>query len=279
MFWLIATCMLSFGFGQLWKWSQRRGLSAPIVVPTNYLTIALTLMLYFAWSGTLYFPPMVLLVGSATGLSFIVSMLAMTHALEKARVGVVLTSFRLAILVPIVYSILVWGETASTLQYLGIGLALVSLVLMTWQPSAHQDTNSANPLPLMLAIFLLQGISHCCLRWIHYAGLDEQRMHVLCITALSAGLLGALFALYRGLNPRARDLGMGIGIGLFNLVALGATLTALSLFPGTVFFPLNGSAVVMLDNLCAQYIWRETQSRLGLIGVAFGIVSMLLIFQ
>ena len=279
MFWLIAACMLSFGFGQLWKCSQRRGLSAPFVISTNYLTIALTLILYFAWSGTLYFSPIVLLVGSATGLSFIVSMLVMTHALEKAHVGVVLTSFRLAIIVPIVYGILVWGETASVLQYLGIGLALVSLILMTWQPSGHHHTNSANPLPLMLGIFLLQGISHCCLRSVQYAGLDEQRMHVLSITALSAGLLGALFVIYRGLKPRARDVKMGIGVGFFNLVALGATLNALSLFPGTLFFPLNGSAVVILDNLCAQYIWRETQSRLGVIGAACGGVSMLLIFQ
>ena len=40
MSWLIAACLLSFGFGQLWKWSQRRGLSAPAVISTNYLVIA-----------------------------------------------------------------------------------------------------------------------------------------------------------------------------------------------------------------------------------------------
>ena len=234
---------------------------------------------YFAWSGTLEFSPPVLVLGLTTGFSFILSMLMMTYALEKARVGVVLTSFRLAILVPIVYGIVIWGETASPLQYLGIGLALLSLILMTWQPAGTNAHLSDNPLLLMLAIFTLQGISHCCLRWVHYAGLDEQRMHVLCITALSAGLLGSLFSVVRGLKPNARDLKMGIGIGLFNLVALGATLTALSRFPGTVFFPLNGSAVVILDNLCAHFIWRETQSRAGLIGVALGVISMLLIFQ
>lgn len=279
MLWLLAASLLSFGFGQLWKWSQRRGLSAPIVVSTNYLVIAAVLLLYFAWHGTLHFATPVLYVGIATGLSFIVSMLMMTYGLERAGVGVVLTSFRLSILVAIVFGILVWNETASLLQYLGIALALLSLILMTWRPTADHSAKSSNPLPLMLAIFILQGASHCCMRWIHYAGLDQQRMHVLCVIALSAGLLGTLFTLLRGQKPKRRDLTMGVGIGLFNLIALGASLTALSLFPGTLFFPVNGSAVVILDNICAHYIWREAINRTGLIGVVLGVIAMLLIFQ
>ena len=111
------------------------------------------------------------------------------------------------------------------------------------------------------------------------AAAAAQHGRALRTTMTITGLLGALFVIYRGLKPRARDVKMGIGVGFFNLVALGATLNALSLFPGTLFFPLNGSAVVILANLCAQYIWRETQSRLGVIGVACGGVSMLLIFQ
>ena len=100
----------------MWKVSQHRGLSAPAVISTNYQTIAACLLAYFWWSDTLAFSRPVLLVGGSTGLSFIISLLVMTHALKRASVGVVLTSFRLSILVPIVFGILVWGESASALQ-------------------------------------------------------------------------------------------------------------------------------------------------------------------
>ena len=276
MFWLIAAILLSFGFGQMWKVSQHRGLSAPAVISTNYLTIAACLLAYFWWSDTLAFSRPVLLVGGSTGLSFIISLLVMTHALKRASVGVVLTSFRLSILVPIVFGILVWGESASALQYLGIVLALASLALMTKVPAGHQ---SAGPLLLIVVVFILQGIAHCCMRWIHYADLDPLRMHVLCITALTGGGLGAVFVAVRGAKPGAGELKMGLGIGLFNLVALGTSFTALSLYQGTLFFPLNGSAVVVLDNLFAHYVWREPISRTGLIGVILGVLSMVLIFQ
>lgn len=279
MIWLLAACLLSFGFGQLWKWSQHRGLSAPAVVSTNYLVMATVLMLYFLWRDTLSFSPPILLVGGTIGLSFIVSMLFMTRALERANVGIVLTSFRLSILIPIAYGIWVWDETATALQLLGIALALVSLVLMTGGQTAGGAPTDRASLPLILTVFALQGICHCCLRWVHYADLDPQRLHVLCITALTAGLSGALFLFASGRKPTSRDLTMGLGIGLFNLVALGTTLTALSLFQGTLFFPLNGSAVVILDNVFAHYIWREALSRQSLYGVALGVVAMLLIFQ
>ena len=33
--WLVLAVLSSFGFGQLFKWSQRRGYYAPVVVTTN----------------------------------------------------------------------------------------------------------------------------------------------------------------------------------------------------------------------------------------------------
>ena len=276
MFWLITATLLSFGFGQLWKVSQRRGLNAPAVISTNYLTVAACLLAYFSWSDTLAFSGPVLLVGGSTGLSFIISLLVMTHALKRANVGVVLTSFRLSILIPIVFGVLVWDENASALQFLGIILALVSLALMTRNSAGNPSTGS---LLLIVIVFALQGIAHCCMRWIHYADLDPMRMHVLCITALIGGGLGAVFVAIRGSTFSTSELKMGLGIGLFNLVALTTSLTALSLYQGILFFPINGSAVVILDNLFAQYVWREPISRTGLIGVILGVLSMVLIFQ
>lgn len=51
MLWLPITFVLSFGFGQLFKGSQRRGCHAPTVVAVNYLCLALLLLLYLAGSS------------------------------------------------------------------------------------------------------------------------------------------------------------------------------------------------------------------------------------
>lgn len=78
-------------------------------------------------------------------------------------------------------------------------------------------------------------------------------------------------------RPRRQDLLMGVGIGLYNLVTLSVNLVALSQVPGTLYFPLQGCAVVLLDNLCAQFWWRETLSRPALAGAVLGVLAMLLV--
>ena len=103
------------------------------------------------------------------------------------------------------------------------------------------------------------------------------RLHVLLITALTAGISGTLVLVFRRRRPAPPDLAWGLGIGLYNLVALAVLLTALSRVPGTVFFPVHGCAVVILDNLCSRFVWREPLTARTLVGAALGAVSMLLV--
>jgi drug/metabolite transporter (DMT)-like permease len=272
--WLPLVFLLAFGFGQLFKWSQRRGCSAPVVVYVNYLVLAAALAAYFAWQGQLAFPAAVIRLGMLTGLAFFVSMFTMTRALETANVAVVLTAFRLAILCPIAASVLIWGESAGPGRLLGIVLALISLILMT---RGSRDQGLGRGVYLVFFIFLFQGWSQTCLRAVHYVGLDDQRAHVLLVTALTAGLLGLAVSVIRRQRPTRHDLRMGVAIGLYNLLGLLVTLTALSQVQGTVFFPLQGCAVVLMDNVAAHFWWHERLTRTCMAGAALGAVAMLFV--
>ena len=128
-----------------------------------------------------------------------------------------------------------------------------------------------------LLVFSTQGLGQICLRWVHYAGLDEQRLTVLMTCAATAGIVGGAVVLAQGYRPNGRDLRMGIGIGLFNLFALGTILAALSDLDGTLFFPVNGCLVVLLDGLFAHFWWRERLGQLGAFGVGLAALAMLLV--
>ncbi len=277
MIWLLPALILSFGFGQLFKFAQRQGCYAPAVVSANYLTIALLLLVYHLATGQLEPAPQALEVGGFIGLFFILAMLLMTRGLELVAVGAVLTSFRLAILIPILASVWLWGETLTLVQMGGIGLSLAALVLMTRGASGVQQLSPLHSLGLLGLIFVGQGIAFCGMRWVHYAGLDPHFLQVLLFITLTAGVLGAFFTCYQGRRPRRQDLIMGIGIGLYNLVTLSFNLIALSKVPGTLYFPLQGCAVVLLDNLFAQFWWKEPLSRPAMAGAALGVLAMLLV--
>ena len=61
------------------------------------------------------------------------------------------------------------------------------------------------------------------------------------------------------------------------MLALSFNLVALSKVPGTLYFPLMGCAVVLLDNLCAQFWWKEPLTPPALIGAARGVLAMVLV--
>ncbi|MEC8933102.1 MAG: EamA family transporter [Candidatus Latescibacterota bacterium] len=277
VFWLILASFLSFGFGQLFKWSQRRRYHAPTVVTTNYVVLAATLGLALHVQGVLEVTAPALLVGGCMGVSFIVSMWTMTRALERAPVSIVLTAFRLAILCPVVASVFLWGETISVWQACGILLALAGVALTTQTSIPHRYAGMWALLAAAAIVFLTQGLSQVCLRWVHYAGLDSQRLIVLMLCAVTAGGLGGGIVLLTRYRPQARDLWMGSAIGIYNLVALAVLLTALSQLEGTRFFPAHGCLVVILDGLCAHFIWREPLSRLAALGVGVSAVSILMV--
>ena len=279
MYWLILSLFFSFGFGQLFKWSQRCGCNAPTVVSTNYLVLAGVLVAYYLIRGELVLTMPILKVGGITGVAFIISMLVMTRALEIADVAAVLTAFRLSIVVPIITSIWIWGEVVSAAQIIGLFLTIVSLVLMTRGNKEEAKLTGLATLGLVVAIFSLQGFSHATLGWVHYAGLDPQRQLVLLVISFISGSLGAVYIVLRRIRPRPRDLAMGAGIGLYNLVALFLTLTALSKVSSTLFFSLQGCAVVMMDNFFAHYYWKEKLSRPAKIGALIGAFAMLLVLK
>ena len=117
----------------------------------------------------------------------------------------------------------------------------------------------------------------CCLHWVHHAGIDEHRLHVLMVTAATAGILGSFFVMLRSIPLRADALLAGAGIGIFNLLALSVSLTALAQIQGTIFFPINGCGVVLLDNIFAHFAWKEPLGRAGFWGAALGALAMVLI--
>ena len=278
--WLVLPLLMEFGFGQLFKWASQHRCYAPTVVSTNYWVLASILLLYLGFTGQLQVPAGAIKVGAITGVVFISSMLLMTRLLRTFRVASVLTAFRLAIVVPVGLGVLVWNEPLGGLQLLGLGLALVAVLLMSRHAGHQTNVSRWVATGLLLLVFSIQGMSTSCLRWVHYAGLDDAYLQVLMVIGFTAGTIGATFVLWEARQRIRRfDLAVGAGIGVYNLLALMAVLTALKHVPGTVFFPLVGCGVVILDNVTAPLLWKEPISRAAVLGVGVGVLAVILVVQ
>ena len=277
MSWLVLAILFGFGFIQLFNWSQRRGEYPPVVVSTNYLALSIAVGSYLALQNNLVFSPDILRVGIISGVFFVSSMLVMTYALTIANAAPVITSFRLSLLLPVALGVYIWSEPISPIQISGICLAVIALALMTRTQSQTHQLSGFKAFALLIIIFAIQGITFTCMRWIYYAGLDPQRINVLCTIGFTAGVGGWLYVLSQKKRPTKNELLMGTGIGLYNACALSVVFTALSILPGTIYFPTVGCSIVLLDNLFAHFFWKEPLSRPAIAGVGLAIVAIVLV--
>lgn len=280
LLWLALACVADFGFVQLFKYSQRRSHHAPTVVSINYLTMAGLLGAYFFFQTTPSFTVKTVQIGIITGVTCIVGMLITTKALQMLNVSLVLTSYRMSLVVPVVASVQIWGETLNGVQTFGIMAALLGLVFITCgvQPTDRQPT-ARFALCIVPLIFCAQGICHCCVRWVHYAGLDDRFLHVLFMIGLTAGSLGTLVVVLARHRPARSEIFTGVGIGLYNLVAFSIILSALAHVPGTIFFPTLGCTVVILDQFLAYLVWKEPPNRSVRWGIVLAILALFFVLQ
>ncbi len=279
MYWLTLSCLLEFGFAQLFKHAQRRGYYAPVVVSTNYLALAAALGLYLGLTGQLDLSPQVLKVGLTTGVVFICSMSIMTKSLNVVNVAAVLIAFRMSIIVPIFLAVWLWDEPISGYQVAGIVVALLGLWMLTrGADSTHgARARGRRALAIVVIVFGTQGISQSCIRWVHHAGLDDRLMQVLLVVGLTAGTLGMGFIALQRYRPSRAEVGTGVGIGLYNLVALLVILTTLARMDAVVYFPVTGCTVVILDGLVAHLFWKERLNYLAWLGAGLVAMAMVLV--
>jgi drug/metabolite transporter (DMT)-like permease len=277
MIWLFLSILLDFGFVQFFKLGQRRAYYGPVVVTANYLTVATTLAVYLVATDAWVFPTGVLYTGLITGTVFISAMLLLNFALTIAPVGPVLTAFRMSIVVPVGLGIYLWGEPMAAKQVVGLLLALLALALMTSHASNTAQIKGLKAFGLLALICLWQGISHTCLRSVHYNGLDALDLQILMVIGATAGLIGCVVIAIKKHRPKRPAINLGIFIGLYNAGALCVIMTALSHLPGTLFFPALGCSVVLLDNLSAHFFWKEPLPRPAIAGVGIAVIAVLLV--
>ncbi len=275
--WLLLAILFDFGFVQICKFSQRRGYYAPVVVSTNYLTLCAVLAVYLLATGRFTFSAAALQTGLITGAVFIGSMSLMMRVLEIASVGAVLTAFRISIAVPVALGIWLWQEPVVSSQFGGIILAFPALLMMTSGARGSAHATGAKTFGLLFAVFFAQGLSHSCLRSVHYAGLDGEFVQILMVMGATAGTIGFTFVAGRMRRPRRAELAMGMGLGTYNALALCVIMVTLSRLPGTLFFPASGCSVILLDNLSAHFFWKERLNRVAAAGVGLAILAVALV--
>ena len=188
--------------------------------------------------------------------------------------GIVLTSvfMKLGLLVPLVCSVVIFGEIPSWMQIVGFVIAVAAIVMINWQRG--EKSRFCWQLPAMLLVCGGADVMSKVFETYGNAALSEQFLFYTFWVAFCV-----CFLLVRKTKkyPGKWEWLYGAAIGIPNFFSAKFLLLALTELPSVVVFPSFSMATMLITTLLGVALFKERLRKLQWVAVAVILVALLLL--
>lgn len=220
----------------------------------------------------------------AIGLGFlfisVFNLMALTA--QKNGLSVASVASKMSVIIPIIFGVYVYNESAGFQKIIGIVLALVAVYLASVK--SKTTINFKKNLALPLLVFIGSGIIDTSIKYIETKYVPENGIPIFSATifsfAFTIGIIMVVIKVVRGkfqFDPKS-IIG-GIGLGIVNYYSIFFLLKALNTEgnESSTLFTINNVGIVMLSTLVGLLVFKEHISRKNWMGIGLAIVSIILV--
>lgn len=216
------------------------------------------------------------------GFLFIAVFNVMAITAQKNGLSVASVAGKMSVVIPVVFGIFVYKESAGFVKVLGIILALVAVYLS----SAKSKNNSVKLKNLLfpLLLFVGSGLIDTSLKYIETAYVSEGDVPLFLATIFGfACVLGSFFLLIQMINGRFRfhwkNIIGGVALGIPNYYSIVFLLKALQTegMESSTLFTINNVGIVVITTMVALFVFKEKLIKKNWIGIVLAVISILLV--
>lgn len=235
--------------------------SSPLAMPSDLYTAAPTL-----------------LTGAGMGVGYFLCFFLLLRTLDVRGAAIATALSRLAVLVPIAIAVVIWGERPGPIQWIGIVVSIVAMVLMNLpQRVAVGSSEGTSTWIIPLLLFLVAGGSFTAQEaFSHVSQSAQQPLFIMCGFAVTA--VGSLIMLIaRRHMPSFPELAVAVVLGIANALQVLFLLRAIDRLSSFLVFALAGAGGVVGTTIIAAVVLRERPSGRHLLGIAVATVALVLL--
>jgi drug/metabolite transporter (DMT)-like permease len=202
-------------------------------------------------------------------------------ALASQKVGVAVTSVasKMSLVIPIIISMIFWGESPDRIHIFGILIALAAfwLVFTKDEPIAWKAKYTYLP----IIVFLGNGMVDTTMKYADHYHINGDLVLFLSVVFTTSLIIGLAILAFRMLRGKVK-FGMkhvsgGIILGIINFGSTYYMLKAISVFESSVVFPVTNASIVGLSGLAGYFGFREKLSWTNIAGIFLSIIAILII--
>ncbi len=300
MIYLLLSIVCSTGIALLLKASERGNRNRLTVTTANYVVAAivslLVLMLeegqliggtqssvslfpFHLWTpgqppSQLHSAAWAVLVGMLGGVAYFSGFMTIQRSIRSNGVSLTGAVSKLAILIPMSLSVVLWHNYPNRIQSIGIVLALAAILL------AHLSGKELKRLgqmdPVLLWMFLSVGLGEFANKLFQEYGLTRHKGLFLLLVFFTALMISGGALLRQRGRIRWGDVVLGILVGIPNMLTSLFLIMSFATVPAAVAFPVYGAGTIVLIALGGRVLFRETLRKREWAAIAIAVVAVIL---
>jgi len=203
------------------------------------------------------------------------------------RIGVAVASVanKLSLVIPFIFSVILYNEALTVFKIAGIAVALIAVVLTCYPKKKEEGhVREAWLYLLPVIVFIASGLLDTMIKYVEQGYLNERNQDEYLITAFSmAASLGTVTLIINLIRGKTR-LGYkgvlsGIMIGVPNYFSIWFLLQVLKQYAGnsSAIFPINNMGIVLFSAVMAWLMFKERLSLINWMGILLAMGSIALI--
>lgn len=299
MFYLTLAIISSAAIALIFKYSENTNSNRYLITSTNYFVASMISLFMIISKGllieinktssffsdvkhinsNLIFSPYssiiwALLVGFIAGFFFFLSFIYYQKSVKENGISVTGMIAKLGILIPMIFSIIIWKEYPSTIQWLGIILALTSIILVNMAPKSLENFDLK---PGLILLFFFGGLAEFSNKIFQKYAISDYKDVFLFTVFFTAFIISIFFTIKEKKPLRKKDILTGIAVGIPNLFSSYFLILSLNTLTTSVAFPLYSAGSIVLINLGGYFIFKEEISRKNKVAILMTIIALVLI--
>ncbi len=280
---IVLTSYLTLSF----KVTERLRINTFQAIVFNYLTCVVTGSLF---NG--YFPVTAAAVRQPwfawavlMGWVFIVTFNIVAFTTQQLGVSVASVANKLSLVIPFIFSVLLYNEPLTAFKLAGIALALVAVYLTVKKEDNLQTAKPGSWMMLLpLLLFTGSGLLDTMIKYTEQRFLNGANNNDFLITAFaSAGTLGLIILCILVVTGRQKldykAMLAGAAIGIPNYFSIWCLMLVLKQYAGnsSAIIPINNMGIVLFSAVAAWLLFKEKLSVINWLGILLSAVAIALI--
>lgn len=275
MLYLVLAILCSSSIALIFKFSETSNMNRFVVTTSNYLIAFITSLVLTLVEGTPWtlFP---VWLGSLAGVFFFLSFYLYQRSVRESGASLSGAFGKMGILIPMILSVIIWNEMPGLIQWIGIALALLSILLVNLPSKRERKTFHID----LIFLFIFGGMAEFFNKIFQkYAADSSDKNLFLFFVFFSAFVISLIFSFIKKNRKQfaPKDFFTGLAVGVPNLFSSFFLIMSLDHLKTAVVFPIYSAGSITLITLASTFFFKEKLKTKEILSIIVTIIALILV--